>query len=245
MMDELLTQVETGGTDGLVDAASLASALGVSKQTILNWADPKVGMPVAMTTPHQRGPRRWFDVDVCRKWAMENRPSMYGGGPGGVRDGAGRPPEWRGKKGRPKGSKNRPKVAAQPLPLIEAGRAGESEFDEGKGVGSLRQGVAIAKLQVEIEQRRLSLEREKLELAKLRGETLMVDDVAQTWTGALGILRQRLTAAPDRVAGNVLAALGVSDPSRRFVVADAVREEIEKIMEEIGKGALVGQLGAA
>lgn len=211
---------------GLVGTSALAAALGVTAQSIRNYA--REGMPVAGRTPdgHAR-----YDLAACQAWHKANKPEPAHGG---RRPGAGRKPGTQTiatPGGGPPGPPPPPAgVALAGLPttpegIIEALGRGDIDLATARQIGEA----------IKAASGRQRLDQE-------RGELLERADVEKAWRGHLAELAAALRTLPRSMTPAVLAAAGLG-PDRAHDVEHAIERQVHALMRRLAVGG-VGQAAA-
>lgn len=204
----------------LVSGRELARRLGVSAPIITRWRNEGVIAPVRSAT--SRGRENLYDLDLCTSAARAQRPDAFlgGGGHGGKRPGSGRKPAIgsprpdaikspanrppKAQKSRPKQA--RPEQAPAVAPPTSPGAAPPPDPPRQLSdheLALLRQAQSRARMQ------ELELQERELEFARGRGLVVQRADVESIVARHAAQLRQVLHNELDKLADDIIAALGL------------------------------------
>lgn len=153
------------------------------------------------------GARLW-DEDACRAWLADH---VLDTGHGGRREGAGRKPG-----GSPASGPAKPMHAHQPT---GAPSMTQQEYNKARAIKE----TAIANMKV-------------IELRKMQGELLPVDEVRAVWSEALGNIRRAMDDLPKAIAQRAAAELEL-DREGWEAVRRVVEAEVEAVRERLAKEA--------
>ena len=243
--------------DGLI-GPQLARELGISSQTVLNYADD--GMPVVGTRRGGNGREiNVYDLATCREWIKQNKGTPN---KGGKREGAGR----KHKTG-PQTGRGGYELTAGAVELGQKRKRAEKLLDELAAVPDHEKRISIENglLNMSMSELRLisvlepevtgltkaatdrlhnlvAIRRKMLDMRRDEGGLIEVRDTELEWTRRLASLRAALEGLAPR-AGAALVDAGVP-ASMRPVVQDVIRELIEDLIAELHEAA-VKELAAA
>lgn len=220
----------------LFSVSEIARQLGVTAQTIRNWAD-REGMPVAFTDPKTGA--RWFDWPKIDAWRQANKVGGEGPfsfGRGGRREGAGRKPRGRlGSGSRPAPPPAETSLAellepARPVWTLTGAMAQEQvsldlPTDQRRKLATigddptadLAAPIAAKTFQVQA-QASLALAKQR----QLTGRLVDREEAAAEWESTLAILARGLENLPRRVAPLVMPMLGAGAGADQRVRLEAI-----------------------
>lgn len=214
-----------------VSGPVIAARLGVSDQTVRNWA--KRGLRDAAGCGVDDSGVSLYDWDKARDWAKNNT----GGPVGGRRPGSGRKAGlWAAAAAVPVENVK----AKEPATAVALGGA-VSELVAGtevKNLDQLMELVAAGKIPLEMGTRIKVLVEASLKYAQLKLESkTWIDSTewVQSLTKFLTVIRQRLEAFPARVAGEAAARMGPMTHEQLVVLRQMVNEEVESLIEEVSR----------
>lgn len=193
-------------------SGEVAKQLGVTRQTIGNWAKGEDGNPCPVLGVDEFGRKR-FDVEAVRAWATKHRGF---GGRGGAREGAGR-----------KAEPSKLFVEAEALDELK-----KSPLTLENMQAKVASGTATP-AEMKIVKDLLATIQTQREMDLEAGDLVKASEVKREWMRTLADLRRELDTLPSKLVQQLTVAMQL-DPVGAGKVRETAAAEVARLIEQLG-----------
>lgn len=231
--------------EDLLSTVQLAARLGVSDQTILNYA--KEGMPVVDVGGEGKG--KTYRESECREWIAKNKGVVWAGENGAVGAGGGAGGgAVVGRGGRRKGAGRKPKMvgvgttppSANPDPVAVLALFGDdarrkavlSDLKLGMDVLEIQARHSVTPQLARAIKELFDAQKAYLDTEERMGRLISAEEARTAWTLALTKVDTAVAGIPSRLGQELAALLGLDAVSQERVRV-AVEGVVERVRDQI------------